>query len=111
MIAMNSQPTASHSNRNGNGKKALKGEFDLIRSIGEKKDGDINLTIVRDGRRQNISVTPEAPKDNGSVFQTDENGPVPAVPGQLKVFRSTLPIAPGSPALPKTPMPMPARIL
>ncbi|MEP6944699.1 MAG: PDZ domain-containing protein, partial [Acidobacteriota bacterium] len=45
--------------------KALKGQFDLIRSIGEKKDGDVNLTIVRDGRRQNISVTPEISKGNG----------------------------------------------
>ena len=27
MTAMNCQPTASRSNRNGNGKKALKGEF------------------------------------------------------------------------------------
>ena len=27
MTAINCQPTASHSNRNSNGKKALKGEF------------------------------------------------------------------------------------
>lgn len=91
--------------------KPLKGEFDLIRTIGEKKDGDVTLTIVRDGRRQNISVTPEASKDNGFVFQSDEGDAVPAVPGQTRVFRSRVPSAPGAPALPKTLMVMPGRIL
>ena len=94
--------------------KAVAADIDLRQAIGSKKDGDVRLTIMRDGRRQDISVTPEASKDNGFVFQSDENGAfpaVPAVPGQMKVFRSKLPTAPGAPSLPKTLMLMPGRIL
>lgn len=65
--------------------KAVKGEIDLIRSVNEKKEGDVTLTIVRDGKRQTKSVTPEASKDNGFLFQTnDENGwKTPATPAQM----------------------------
>lgn len=60
--------------------KAVKGQFDLIRGVNEKKEGDVTLTIVRDRNRQTITITPETSKDGGFVFQTDdENGltPVP----------------------------------
>jgi serine protease Do len=40
--------------------KEVKGDFDLIRAISEKKEGDVSLTIVRDGNRQSVTVTPEA---------------------------------------------------
>jgi membrane-associated protease RseP (regulator of RpoE activity) len=63
--------------------KAVKDNFDLIRAIGEKKEGDVTLTFIRDGKRQTLSVTPEAAKDNGFVLKSDgENSLVgPIVPG------------------------------
>lgn len=62
--------------------KAVKDNFDLIRSIGEKKEGDVTLTFVRDGKHQTLSVTPEAAKDNGFVFRSEgENSLIgPTVP-------------------------------
>ncbi len=42
----------------------VKNSFDLVRKINEKKDGDVNLTIIRDKNRQMISVTPEKRKGN-----------------------------------------------
>lgn len=61
--------------------KAVKNELDLIRGINEKKDGDVQVTLVRDGRRQTISVTPEKSKGAGFVFRNDdEDGVMPALP-------------------------------
>ena len=42
--------------------KPVKGDFDIMRMLNEKKDGDIELTIVRDRNRQTVRVTPEAVK-------------------------------------------------
>ena len=39
--------------------KAVTNNADLIRTINEKKEGDVTLTIIRDRNRQTISVTPE----------------------------------------------------
>lgn len=39
--------------------KEVKNSFDLLRSVGDKKEGDVQLTIIRDRARQTISVTPE----------------------------------------------------
>ena len=39
--------------------KEVKSEADVIRAIGEKKDGDVNLIIIRDRQRQTVRVTPE----------------------------------------------------
>jgi len=92
--------------------KALKGEFDLIRTIGEKKEGDVNLTVIRDGKRQNISVTPEPAKNNGFVFETnDENGLTTIAPASGKTFRSMTPIAPMAPIAPASLFVRPGRIL
>jgi serine protease Do len=75
------------------GGKAVKTHMDLMRALNDKKDGGIQLTIVRDKNRQTISVTPEASKESGFVFDTDgdddgvmvappavELPPVPAIP-------------------------------
>lgn len=48
--------------------KEVKGNFDLIRAINEKKEGDVTLTIIRDKNRQTISVTPEVSKDGNIRF-------------------------------------------
>ena len=81
--------------------KAVKGDFDLIRTINSKKEGDVTITYVRDGKRQTVNVTPEASKDGGFIFRTgDENGVMtPMAPGQLKVARPATPMAPMTPGV------------
>ncbi|MGI8470464.1 MAG: PDZ domain-containing protein [Pyrinomonadaceae bacterium] len=39
--------------------KAINSMSDLIRAINDKKEGDINLTIIRNKNRQTVRVTPE----------------------------------------------------
>jgi membrane-associated protease RseP (regulator of RpoE activity) len=81
--------------------KKIKGDVDLIRSIGEKKEGSVNLTIVRGGNRQTISVTPEDVKDEFNTFfefpDAPESPEAPAAPGKFKS---------APPATPPTPMPL-----
>lgn len=64
--------------------KDVKGQMDLIRAVNEKKDGDVNLTIIRDRNRQNIRVTPEISKDGAMRFEEFENF-FETVPGQLNL--------------------------
>ncbi len=65
--------------------KAVKGEFDLLRTLGSKNQGDVQLTIVRGRDRQSISVTPEVSKLPGFVFETDGGGPIlPAAPLKMQ---------------------------
>jgi serine protease Do len=52
----------------------IKGEMDLIKAINSKKDGSVTLTIVRDGKRQTISVTPEKSKNSGFFFENGQDG-------------------------------------
>jgi serine protease Do len=47
----------------------VKNSFDLIRRINDKKEGDVNLTIIRDKSRQTISVTPEKRKGKKTLNQ------------------------------------------
>ena len=54
--------------------KAVRSQFDLIKSINDKKDGSVQITVVRNGKRQTMSVTPEVSKDTGFVFDTDNDG-------------------------------------
>lgn len=79
--------------------KAVKGDFDLIRGINEKKEGDVQLTIVRDGRRQMISVTPEKSKEAGFMFRTDgdESGMIPPAPPLAPMAAPRAPVAPMAP--------------
>ena len=68
----------------------------MIRTINEKKEGDVTLTIVRDKNRQTISVTPEASKDSGFFFQTDDENvlKVTPQPAPLRISPSAIPTAP-----------------
>ena len=77
--------------------KAVKGQIDLVREVNSKKDGDVQLTIVRDGKRQTISVTPEAAKDNGFVFDNKD--------GDGRIL--TLPTPPRAPSAPAMTIPAP----
>lgn len=55
--------------------KAVKNTADLIRALSDKKEGDVNLTIVREKNRQTVKVTPEASKENTFQYFGDENNP------------------------------------
>jgi serine protease Do len=98
------------------GGKAVKNNMDLIRAIGDKKDGDVQITFVRDRNRQTISVTPEAAKDSGFFFQNDgdDDGIMVAPhPGSMHIDIPAIPatpmVAPGAIIAPKTmTIPMPA---
>lgn len=90
--------------------KAVKGDFDLMRVFNEKKEGDVELTIVRDRNRQTIRVTPEAMKgDLGPMFEKFD-GAGPIAPMRVK------PMQPGAvrevvaPPAPMT-LAMPGRVL
>jgi len=63
--------------------KVVKGQFDLIRVVNEKKEGDVTLTIVRDHNRQTITVTPEASKDGGFFFKTDDEDGLTPLPMRM----------------------------
>lgn len=51
--------------------KQVKNNFDLVRAIGEKKEGDVQLIVVREKNRQTFTVTPEESKENFR-FKTQE---------------------------------------
>jgi serine protease Do len=70
--------------------KAIKGDFDLIKLLNDKKDGDIELTIIREHNRQTVRVTPENVK-GGDFSPMPENlnddaqfAPLMAIPGGAK---------------------------
>lgn len=78
--------------------KPVKSDVDLIRSLGGKKEGNIVFTIVRDGSRQTIPVTPEEAEDGFNSFFEFPNVPdAPALPGKFKF---------ATPAAPPTPVPL-----
>jgi serine protease Do len=52
--------------------KAVKGELDIMKAVNAKKEGDVQLAIVRDGKRQTVTVTPEKSKDSGFIFRTED---------------------------------------
>ncbi|MFN0278827.1 MAG: PDZ domain-containing protein [Pyrinomonadaceae bacterium] len=76
--------------------KAIKNTLDLMRALSDKKEGDVQLTFLRDRNRQTISVTPEMSKDGGFFFQTDddEEGMLPAMPGKIHLTTPAVPVAP-----------------
>lgn len=78
--------------------KAVTNDFDLIRAIGEKKQGDVTLTIVRDRNRQTINVTPEEGKGDMNTFFEGFDAPFPPNGVRLAV--------PSTPAVPGTPVPL-----
>lgn len=82
--------------------KEVKGNLDLIRTLNEKKEGDVTLTIIRDRNRQTVRVTPEISKGEqfnfGEYFEkVGEN----LTPLKLKIQPIT-PVAPIAPIEPIT---------
>lgn len=53
--------------------KAIKNTADLIRALGDKKEGDVILTIVREKNTQTVTVTPEASKSAPGAFRNFGN--------------------------------------
>lgn len=51
--------------------KQIKNNLDLMRSVNEKKEGDVNVTFVRDRARQTVTVSPEPMKDGTFFFRTE----------------------------------------
>lgn len=89
--------------------KAVKNNLDLIRAINGKKEGDIQVTFVRDRDRKTVSITPEVSKDSGFVFSTDGEGMFPAPrPGAATMAR---PAVPAIPVAPVPTMALPGRVL
>ncbi len=96
--------------------KAVKSHVDLIRSINDKKEGDITLTYVRDTTRQTVTITPEKSKDSGFMFQTgdDDNGLFPPSPPSAPMRRMIPGFAPdAAPMIPPSPMTLilPGRVI
>lgn len=91
--------------------KAVKGEHDLIRAIGEKKEGDVTLTIVRNRNRQTIRVTPEEGKGGFNQFFEFPDAPeTPGAPSAPGVFKMTRPATPAAP-MPLNNLFVPGRIV
>lgn len=63
---------------------------DLVRQINSKKEGDIEVTVIRDKNRQTLKITPEAAKE-GAAFPAFE-----ARPGSW-VMAPRAPVAPIAP--------------
>ncbi|HQU81792.1 MAG TPA: PDZ domain-containing protein [Pyrinomonadaceae bacterium] len=78
--------------------KEIKNSIELIRALNEKKEGDVNLTIVRDKNRQTINVSPETVK--GIQFPAFQNGEEFFPQGN---FRIEVPNAPNAPLAPSFP--------
>ncbi len=78
--------------------KSVKNNMDLIRTINDKKDGDVILTIVRDKNRQTIRVSPEISKDTGVPFQYfgNSNGDNQLQQNYLQELKRLSPIAPAA---------------
>jgi serine protease Do len=94
--------------------REVKGMGDFIRAIGEKKEGDVNLTIVRDRNRQTVRVTPEKMKGEGFFFEFDDKDgflttPLPTAPVMPEMPSVKGMVAPAN--LPAVPVMAPTRIL
>ena len=83
--------------------KAVKSDIDLIREINSQKDGDVQLTIVRDGKSQTITVTPEKAKDGRFIWRSDSDGGAGFMPDFAPLVHPTAPTAPTPPTAPRAP--------
>jgi serine protease Do len=78
--------------------KAVASNLDLIRALGEKKEGDVSVTIVRNKNRQTVRVTPEAAK--GGTFNFNERFPKLDGFVEPSKFTPTKPLKPIAPIAP-----------
>lgn len=74
--------------------KAVKGEMDVIRAIGEKKEGGVTLTYVRDRDRKTVTVNPEEMKGGFEHFEFRGAPGAPDAPSAPGVYKLARPAAP-----------------
>ena len=87
--------------------KPVAGSMELTRAISEKKEGDVNLTIVRNKNRQTIRVTPEKMQGGGGTwriedFDRDGDGNFDQ---PLRQYRMAVPTVPATPVVPSVTAP------
>jgi C-terminal processing protease CtpA/Prc len=75
--------------------KEVKGAFDLTRLINEKKEGAVNLTVIRNRSRINVSVEPEKSDRKMRIITPDENGKLNVTPKTLISPKVVIDNAPG----------------
>lgn len=92
--------------------KAVKGEMDVVRAIGEKKEGDVSVTYMRGGQKNTVRVTPE--KGEGNLFEhfewNSDDNPAPPTPGQPGVYKMQRPGTPAAP-MPLNQLFIPGRVV
>ena len=89
--------------------KAMKNNLDLIKAVNIKKDGDLQLTVVRDRNSLTMNVTPEISRDGSFIFENVDgfDGLMTAPrPGSMTFAR---PAVPSSPSVPAATDPIPAK--
>ena len=74
--------------------KEVKGNFDFNRTLNEKKEGDVNLTVVRERNRINVRVTPETVKGEGFNFEYFEKFGENDAPMKFRMQMPSTQIAP-----------------
>ena len=92
--------------------KEVKNNMDLIRALNDKKEGNVQLTIIRDRNRQTVEVTPEKLKgDFEPLFEgvAPTNGNLRVVTPQIQVAPYTV-VKPETMVAPAVPV-MPKRVL
>ncbi len=91
--------------------KAVAKMFDLTRAVNEKKDGDVNLTIIRNKNRQIVRVTPEKITGGDGFTMEYFDGMGNGNPNQpMRQFRLMQPPQ-SAPLPPRLPPPIAPRIL
>ena len=95
--------------------KAVKGEMDVARAIGEKKEGEVTVTYIRGGQKNTVRVTPE--KGEGNLFEhfewndDDHPAPMPGEPGKPGVFKMQRPGTPAAAPKPLNQLLVPGRVV
>jgi serine protease Do len=73
----------------------IKNDNDLIRAIGDNKDGSVSIIFVRQGGRQTVNITPEEIKGGFEPYfefrGTLDAPSTPAAPGVFRMMRPTAP--------------------
>jgi membrane-associated protease RseP (regulator of RpoE activity) len=73
--------------------KKVNAQFDLVQLLNTKKEGDVTLKIVRDGKQQSVNVTPETSKDSGFLWQTEEENGNVLMPARPIAPRAARPLS------------------
>ncbi|HEY0170625.1 MAG TPA: PDZ domain-containing protein [Pyrinomonadaceae bacterium] len=76
--------------------KKVEDPDDLVRALGEKQEGEVTLTVVRDRNRRTVRVTPERRQTPGANV----------IPGSFRLVRP--PVSMTLPRTPATPRAMPS---